>query len=88
MANDFLSKCDDTADKAIAQLSHLIEGFESPYGLELLSTVHWVAGHEGHYPFERIVSEIQSWSHQKSNRFDEPSIRTAYQRLVDDKLLH
>ena len=29
------------------QVSRLIEGFESPFGMELLSTVHWVADRQG-----------------------------------------
>jgi len=31
----------------ISRVAKLIEGFESPYGLELLATVHWVATEEG-----------------------------------------
>jgi len=28
------------------RVSELVEGFESPFGLELLATVHWVAKKE------------------------------------------
>ena len=31
----------------------LVEGFETPFGLELLSTVHWVATHEVRYAWTR-----------------------------------
>jgi hypothetical protein len=30
----------------LARVSGLIEGYETPHGVELLSTVHWVAVHE------------------------------------------
>ena len=28
-------------------VADLIAGFETPYGMELLATVHWIADHEG-----------------------------------------
>src|ERR1700733_13877962 len=31
----------------VARVRDLIEGFETPYGMELLATVHWVVTREG-----------------------------------------
>ena len=59
------------ADKADTQrrfesVSDLVDGFESPFGLELLSTVHWTAEHdaESHNPRE-IIKNTYSWSERK-----------------------
>ena len=59
------------ADKADTQrrfesVSDLVDGFESPFGLELLSTVHWIAEHdaESHNPHE-IITNTYSWSERK-----------------------
>src|SRR5205823_9470967 len=42
----------------------LIEGFESPYGLELLATTHWVArkNPEAARDLDAAVRDVQKWS--------------------------
>jgi O-acetyl-ADP-ribose deacetylase (regulator of RNase III) len=47
------------------RVADLVEGFETPFGLELLSTVHWVASHEGAEDDESIVARTYSWSDRK-----------------------
>lgn len=88
VANEFLIKTDRKADVTIDRLSKLVQGYESPYGLELLSSVHWLAHHEGHFPVEKIVQEMLGWSEAKRNKFSEDAIRSAYSRLKEDGLLH
>lgn len=87
-ANSFLQGSGLSAEEIITRLSHLIQGYESPYGLELLSSVHWLAHHEKLYPIEKIIEEMKSWNERKRNTFDDDMIRIAYRRLQDDKLLH
>jgi hypothetical protein len=41
-ANAFLQDKNDTRTR-LARVSALVEGFESPFGLELLATVQWIA---------------------------------------------
>lgn len=43
----------------------LIDGFESPFGLELLATVHWVMAHEAIYDIDKIIERIHAWSMRK-----------------------
>jgi hypothetical protein len=88
VADDFLNKSDQESNVFIERLSKLIQGYESPYGLELLSSVHWLAHHEGHHPVEKIIAEMLSWSERKRNSFSEAAIRVAYDRLQEDKLLN
>jgi len=88
VADEFLGGSSSTASIIIERLSKLVQGYESPYGLELLSSVHWLAHHEGHYPVERIVEEMMSWSEAKRNKFSKDAIRGAYERLKEDGLLH
>ena len=62
----------------------LVEGYESPFGLELLATVHWVAQHsEGgsNSAPEKIVDRVQAWSPRKRRLFDPEHIAAAYERL-------
>lgn len=62
----------------------LVEGYESPFGLELLATVHWVAAQfdplSGHAP-ENIVESVQAWSPRKRRLFSADHITTAWERL-------
>lgn len=86
-ANEFLDATDSASLEVFGKLSKLVQGYESPYGLELLSSVHWLAHHEGHFPVEKIVEEMLSWSTDKRNKFSEAAIRAAYERLFEDGLI-
>jgi hypothetical protein len=55
------------------EISDLVEGFETPFGLELLSTIHWVASHEGAADAESTVALTYAWNDRKkqfSTRLD------------------
>jgi O-acetyl-ADP-ribose deacetylase (regulator of RNase III) len=47
------------------KVADLVEGFETPYGLELLSTVHWVAMHEGATSAEEAIRLTYAWGSRK-----------------------
>ena len=66
-AHQFLSKARQTLDN-FEQVSDLVEGFESPYGMELLSSVHWVATQElpdKQHDVDAIISAVHAWSDRK-----------------------
>lgn len=86
-ADEFLAENPRDEIDIIGRLDKLVQGYESPYGLELLSSVHWLAVHENCYPVERIVEAMQSWSEAKRNLFSEKDIRVAHGRLVEDSLV-
>lgn len=87
LADEYLSKSPQFDEKIIQRLDHLIQGYESSYGLELLSSVHWLAHHEKHSPVEKIIAEMADWNENKRNLFDEVVIRDAYERLEEDGFL-
>lgn len=80
-AAPFLDKHPETWAR-FDRVSELIRGFETPYGLELLSTTHWVAHREGAETPERAVEEVRDWSARKSNLFTEDHIRAAWEQLA------
>lgn len=47
------------------RVADLINGFETPYGLELLASVHWVATHEGATNLDDAVRQILKWNERK-----------------------
>lgn len=81
-ANDFLSDYEEEHDR-IARVNRLIEGFETPYGLELLSSVHWLAAHAtpAAQDKEAAVNGIAGWSDRKRRMFRPDHIRLAWERL-------
>lgn len=58
----------------------LVEGFETPYGLELLSTVHWVATQEGAASVQEITEAVHRWNTRK-RQFTTDQISLAAARL-------
>ncbi|MFP4204126.1 MAG: macro domain-containing protein [Opitutales bacterium] len=60
----------------------MIEGFETPYGLELLSSVHWVIQHEPEASVEKTVDAVHSWNQRKAQLFPEKHIRIAWNRIL------
>ena len=67
----------------VSRVSNLIQGFETPYGMELLSSVHWVCTHskpKATTP-ETAIELVQGWNERKLKMFRSEHIRVAYQRL-------
>ncbi len=87
---DALLENDMDAQKRLSNVSKLIEGFETPYGMELLATVHWIMTNETSSiaDAEIISKHIREWSERKGNLFVPDHIRLAQQRLRDHQWLH
>ena len=63
-ANAFLAS-DDTARAGFDRVSELVDGFETPFGLELLSSVHWVATRDGARTPEQAADALYAWNERK-----------------------
>lgn len=61
----------------------LISGFETPHGLELLATVHWLASHEQVRNEAEAVAMVQGWSERKARLFTPYQVGVAWRRLVE-----
>jgi hypothetical protein len=70
----------DTSRARFERVTKLVEGFESPYGLELLATVHWVMSREGATEHESIERQVYSWNARKQ-QFTSRQIAIAENRL-------
>jgi hypothetical protein len=78
-AERFLDDHSETRSR-FDQVADLVQGFESPFGLELLSSVHWVAKREGASTADDAVTRVYAWSERK-HRFTERQIRLAWEAL-------
>jgi O-acetyl-ADP-ribose deacetylase (regulator of RNase III) len=73
------------AHQRLDRVRQLIEGFETPYGMEMLATVHWVAkqNSQAATDVEVAISEVQAWSDRKRNLFKPSHLQKTWQRLQD-----
>lgn len=74
-----------TAEEHMKRISSLIEGFETPYGMELLASVHWVIKEDLSIADDitEIIARVHSWNERKRNVFKSHHIRKAWHRLQD-----
>jgi hypothetical protein len=83
-AEGFLQTHPETSGPSLERLervAQLVEGYESPYGMELLATVHWVAAHEGAKDLDAVVAGVHNWSARKRRLMSPGHIGLAYRRL-------
>lgn len=73
---------------ALERTARLIDGFESPFGMELLSTVDWLIAREQVQPEPQSLLEGVKhwpggarWAERKLRLFDAPKLALALQRL-------
>ncbi len=76
---------------ALEATAALIDGFESPYGLELLATVDWLVAREGVAPTTAAIREaLRRWgggpdaAARKDRLFDDRALRIALRRLTSN----
>jgi len=84
-AEAFLSDKSDTADR-FDRVAQLVEGFETPFGLELLATVHWVTTRENAASPEDAIAKVYAWNERKK-RFSQRQIGIAFQTLQNKEWL-
>jgi len=81
-AETFLDKLPETKTR-MERVAALIEGYEDPYGMELLSSVHWVMQHEAGAieDVEKAVAGVQNWNERKRRLLKPEHLRLAWKHL-------
>jgi hypothetical protein len=67
------------------EVASLIEGYETPFGMELLFSVHWVATHDMQAAgsADETVRAIHAWNERKATTMKPEQIRTAWSHLKE-----
>ena len=78
-AEKFLTEHDETQAR-LERVARLVDGFETAFGLELLSTVHWVMTERHAVDEDAIERETYAWNPRK-RQFSRGQIALAAQRL-------
>jgi len=84
-AKEYIKSHPDTQSR-FDRVVKLIEGFETPYGMELLSTVHWVATRENSAAKEDYnvaLNEITKWNTRKAKIMQPAHIQAAWKQLKE-----
>jgi O-acetyl-ADP-ribose deacetylase (regulator of RNase III) len=63
-ADAFLAE-NQAARSRFGRVGNLVEGFETPFGLELLSTVHWVVTRMNARDLADVVNKTYGWNERK-----------------------
>ncbi|UNP28071.1 type II toxin-antitoxin system antitoxin DNA ADP-ribosyl glycohydrolase DarG [Lysobacter gummosus] len=81
-AENFLRDMPDVGEK-IERVASLIDGYEDAYGLELLSSVHWVMcqSAEARDSAEGALQKVHEWNDRKSRLLKPEHIRQAWSHL-------
>ena len=80
-ANKVLRRYHATRER-FDRVTDLVDGFESAFGLELLSTVHWVLVHDDPASQDDLIALTYAWNERK-RRFSPRQIRLAADVLRD-----
>jgi O-acetyl-ADP-ribose deacetylase (regulator of RNase III) len=84
-AREFLGNHPDT-EKRIGRVLHLASGYETPYGLELLASVHWIFCENPNATTDvgKLIEKVREWTPRKERMFTEKHIRSAWESLRNE----
>ena len=72
----------------VERVGHLIEGFQSAYGMELLASVQWVATHDEYdgraSTLNEAIEAVHRWNPRKRALMQPAHVATAWRRLQED----
>ena len=80
-AQAFLADKPETLNR-FNKVADLVEGFESSFGLELLSTVHWVVREQNAHTLSDVIRQTYAWSERKK-QFSQRQIKIAVEVLSE-----
>lgn len=86
-AESFLQEGGGTHER-FKRVAALIKGFETPFGMELLSSVHWIAMHENaaaRTDVTAAIAGVHAWNERKLRTMHPDHIRAAWKRLREQE---
>jgi hypothetical protein len=81
-AEAFLEDRSETRER-YERVAELIDGFETPYGLELLAITHWVVVHEDGGDAQGSARLVREWTERKGRLFTDEHVAIAWERLEE-----
>lgn len=81
-AKQFIAEANNNLSERVNRVAELIDGFQSPFGMELLASVHWVARQEGATTSEQALEKIQNWNARKKQLMKAHHVESAWNQLT------
>jgi O-acetyl-ADP-ribose deacetylase (regulator of RNase III) len=72
---------DASVTEVVRNVSELVRGYETPYGLELLATVHWATEQIGSDEDDQVCKYVEAWTPRKGEIFTPEHVAKALNRL-------
>jgi len=66
----------------LQKVQTLIEGFETPFGMELLATADWLLHENPSFSNEALTAAVHAWSERKKRLMQPPHLAAAARRLM------
>jgi O-acetyl-ADP-ribose deacetylase (regulator of RNase III) len=83
-ADQFLAESGHAAlAQHVERVARLIDGFQSPYGMELLATVHWTMTREKTTSLDETLKAVRSWNSRKAQLMQPSHVQAAWERLTE-----
>lgn len=86
-SDDFLKVHGIDVSPLIQRLSLLVDSYESPYGMELLSSVHFLAVTQGITTQPEMSEALEAWNDHKRENFPRTAVTSTLARLAEDGFL-
>jgi O-acetyl-ADP-ribose deacetylase (regulator of RNase III)/uncharacterized protein YwgA len=80
-----LKKLSDEQKNRLKLFSEFIEGFQTPFSLELLATVDWIKLKSPSITSKEIHAEIKNWTKRKAELIQQHHVQVAYNHLQNYK---
>lgn len=81
LVDEYIKSQNPLLIKNVDSVKKIISGYETPYGMELLGTVHWVCAQKEPENVEDVVRYVHAWSERKKELMSPMDIQKAYGRL-------
>ncbi len=86
-SNEYLKSKGVDVAPLLKKLSLLVDGYETPYGMELLSSVHFLSVTEGISTQPEMSEALEAWNDHKRESFPRSAVTAALERLREDGYL-
>ena len=83
-SKEFLASKQETTQR-MERVARLIEGYEDPYGMELLSSIHWIMAHDSSARTDAAaaIESVRRWSPRKRKLLKPEHLQKAWERLKE-----
>lgn len=85
VANFLVENTNEAEKKRLETLKALIDGFQSPAGLELLASLDFLIKEQQTFDIQQLTENLRNWSPRKKRLFTDFQINVAYQQLLEFK---